>query len=133
MSLARMILDEANEDIESTELYQLVQQNIPDIISGLDVLAKEFEYAHSDTTVQDTESFGRAYKALDTICKELSKNGFTYFPQPSELSHKVLSGVFRNYKDFYEEYSNGFDSKDIEILNTNSKDLLSVFDRLKAM
>ena len=57
-SLAKRILDEANEDITKSELYVSALEAIQIIISCLEVLAKEFEDAHSDTEVQDIENFG---------------------------------------------------------------------------
>ena len=131
MSLARKILDEANEDITTTKLYGVVQDNIPTIVDGLDTLSSEFKDAHSDTEVQDIDSFGKLYKALTNICSELDINGFTYFSQPTNFRKNVLSDVFNNFKEFYEEYRNGFSAEDIEILNTNSKDLLSILEKLK--
>lgn len=131
MSLARRILDEANEDIVSTELYHVVMDNIPIVIEGLEVLAKEFEYAHSDTEPTDVTSFGKTYKALTNICNILDKNGFTYFPQPDALERRLLGKIFNNFIDFYKEYANGFAEDDIEILNTNSKDLLSILEKIK--
>lgn len=131
MSLARKILDEANEDITTTKLYSVLQDNLPDIIDGLNTLSNEFKGAHSDTEVQDKVSFGKLYKALDNVCTELNTNGFTYFPQPTEFKKSVLSSIFSNFKEFYEEYQNGFSAEDIEILNTNSKDLMSILERLK--
>ena len=131
MSLARRILDEANEDIRTTELYKVVQENIPTIIEGLEVLVKEFTDAHSDTEVQDYENLGKTFQAVSSICNELDKGGFTYFTQPSDFRRNLLSRIFDNFIEFYKEYANGFATEDIEILNTNSKDLLSILERLK--
>lgn len=130
-SLAKRILDEANEDITKSELYVSALEAIQIIISCLEVLAKEFEYAHSDTEVQDIENFGKLYTATNDLCEELDKNGFTYIPQPSEISRKQYGKVFKNFIEFYREYENGFAKEDLEILNTNSKDLLSILDKLR--
>lgn len=131
MSLAKRILDEANEDITTTELYNTVMNNIPIILEGLEVLSKEFEYAHSDTEPQDISNLGKTYQAVSNICDVLDKNGFTYFPQPGVLERKLLGKIFVNFIDFYKEYEAGFAEDDIEILNTNSKDLLSILERIK--
>ena len=131
MSLARRILDEANEDIKTTPLYMVVQENIPTIIEGLEVLSKEFTDAHSDTEVQDYENLGKTFQAVSNICNELDKSGFTYFTQPSDFRRNLLSRIFENFIEFYKEYANGFAEEDIEILNTNSKDLLSILEKLK--
>ena len=131
MSLAKRILDEANEDITTTSLYNVVVNTIPILIDGLSKLSKEFEYAHSDTEVQDYDNFGKTYKAVEELCNELDKNGFTYFSQPIDLKKNILSDVFKNFIEFYKEYQNGFSEEDIEILNTNSKDLLNILDKLE--
>lgn len=131
MSLAKRILDEANEDITTTTLYAVVQDNVPTIIDGLQVLSKEFEDAHSDTEVQDYNNLGKTFQAVTNICNELDKNGFTYFAQPTDFKKNILSKIFDNFIQFYETYVNGFAEEDIEILNTNSKDLLSILEKLK--
>lgn len=132
MSLARKILDEANEDISNTELYYIVHENVPIIIDGLNKLSKEFEYAHSDTEVQDIENLGITSKAVETLCNELDKNGFTYYKQPLDFKKKLLSSIFKNFVEFYEEYTGDFESDSLEILNTNSKDLFFILEKLKA-
>ena len=131
MSLAKRILDEANEDITTTELYKVVQENVGTIIDGLHTLSKEFENAHSDTEVQDYTNLGKTFQAVSNLCNELDKNGFTYFSQPTDFKKNILSKIFDNFIEFYEDYVNGFAEEDIEILNTNSKDLLSILEKLK--
>lgn len=130
MSLAKRILDEANEDITTTELYKTVQDNLPTLIDSLTVLSQDFQDAHSDTKVTHYESLDGALKSLNNICTVLDKSGFTFFPQPTELKRNVLSRVLNNYIDFYETYLDGFAEDDIEILNTNSKDLMSILENL---
>ena len=130
MSLAKRILDEANEDITTTELYKVVQDNLPTLVSSLEVLSNDFKNAHSDTEVEHTEQLDSALKAVSNICDVLDKSGFTYFPQPTEFRRTVIGQILNNFKDFYEEYQNGFVEEDIEILNTNSKDLLSILENL---
>lgn len=130
-SLAKRILDEANEDITKSELYVSALDAIHIILDCLEVLAKEFEDAHSDTEVQDIDNFGRLYTEVSNLCDNLDKNGFTYIPQPSEISRRQYGKVLSNFIEFYREYENGFAKEDLEILNTNSKDLLSMLDKLR--
>lgn len=131
MSLAKRILEEANEDISNTELYQVVMHNIDDLISGLHVLSDEFKNAMSDTVVQDTSALDKTLKSLNNICTELDKSGFTYYAQSVKPKKKLLSEIFNNFIEFYETYADGFEAEDVEILNTNSKDLLVILDGLK--
>lgn len=131
MSLAKRILEEANEDISNTELYQVVMHNIDDLISGLHVLSDEFKNAMSDTVVQDTSALDKTLKSLNNICTELDKGGFTYYAQSVKPKKKLLSEIFNNFIEFYETYADGFGAEDVEILNTNSKDLLVILDGLK--
>lgn len=130
MNLAKRILDEANEDISKTNFYKVIQNNIPIVIDGLNKLSGEFKDAHSDTEVQDYDNLGKTLKALTEICEELDKNGFTYFPQPTDFRKQLLHDIFNNFADFYSSYTDGFSEEDIEILNTNSKDLLNIIDKL---
>lgn len=131
MSLARRILDEANEDIRTSELYQTFMDNVHIIVGCLEKLKKEFDSAHSDTRVQDFENLGQLYQTLDTIVTVLDKSGFTYIPQPVNFNRRQLHSIFGNFIDFYEEYANGFAAEDLEILNTNTKDLMSILEKLK--
>lgn len=130
MSLAKKILDEANEDITTTNLYRVVIDNVENIIEGLNVLREEFNGAHSDTTVEDINNYNMLIQSLSTVCNELDKEGFTYFPQPTAFKNSQLYDVFGNFISFYEEYIDGFAPEDIEILNTNSKDLMSIISKL---
>lgn len=131
MSLAKRILDEANEDLSTTPLYKIVTENVPVIVEGLQILSKEFKGAHSDTEVQDYNNLGKTFQAVSNICDELDKSGFTYFSQPTDFKKNILSDIFNNFIEFYKEYVNGFAEDEIEILNTNSKDLLSILEKLK--
>lgn len=131
MSLAKQILDEANEDITTTNLYKVVMDNVGIIIEGLRQLSKEFENAYSDTTVEDEDNYNKTLQAVTNICNELDKNGFTYYSQSFETRKQLLSKIFINFIDFYESYSNGFAEEDIEILNTNSKDLQNILEKIR--
>lgn len=130
MSLAKRILDEANEDITTTELYKVVQENLPSLIEDLKVLSKDFQNAHSDTEVEHTSNLDSALKSISSICDVLDKSGFTYFPQPTDFRRNIIGRILDNFIDFYETYLDGFMEEDIEILNTNSKDLLSILENL---
>lgn len=131
MSLAKRILEEANEDISNTELYQVVMHNIDDLISGLHSLSEQFDGAVSDTEVEDESALDKSLKALNSICTELDKSGFTYYAQTVKPKKKLLSEILNNFIEFYETYADGFEAEDVEILNTNSKDLLVILDGLK--
>ena len=131
MSLASKILEEANEDITTTTLYKVVMDNIYQIIDGLKIISKEFENAHSDTVVEDVDNYNKTLQAVVNICNELDKNGFTYYSQSFETRKQLISKILLNFVDFYEEYSNGFSEEDIEVLNTNSKDLQGILEKLK--
>jgi hypothetical protein len=130
-SLARRIIEESNEDLSTTELYGTVMDNIYTIIDGLEILSKEFKDAHSDTEVSDYNNLGKTYDAVQNICNALDKSGFTYFSQPTDFKKNILSKIFNNFIEFYESYVDGFNEDEIEILNTNSKDLLSILEKLK--
>lgn len=130
MSLAKRILDEANEDITTTEIYKLFMNNVDNIIAGLELLSKNFENAHSDTEIEDTENFGILHKAVSELCNELDRNGFTYIPQSIDIKKDKYSKVLNNYKEYYESLQDEFGPEDLEIMNTNSKDLLNLLDKI---
>lgn len=130
MSLARQILDEANEDIQNTEMYQNIIGYIQELVPGLQEISKQLEFVQSDTTLNDDNYF-KTVEVLNKLCNELDKNGFTYFPQSTEFNKKVIKQVIDNFIEFYDSYLDGFDASDMEILNTNSKDLVSILERLR--
>lgn len=130
MSLAKQILDEANEDITNTEFYNAIMSNIGLVIEGLTVLKEQFKGASSNTVIENPVYLDDTKKALNNICTILDKEGFTYYPQPTSFKNSQLSKVFGNFIEFYETYLDGFNPDDIEILNTNSKDLIAILDKL---
>ena len=130
MSLAKQILDEANEDIQNTEMYQNIIGYIQELVPDLQDVSKQLETVQSDTKLS-SESYYKSIELLNQICDELDKNGFTYFPQTMEISNKVIKKVMDNFIEFYESYLDGFAADELEILNTNSKDLVSILERLR--
>ena len=130
MSLARRILDEANEDITTSNVYKFFMDNVDNIIACLELLADNYKDAHSDTEIEDLESFGILHKAVSGLDKELSKSGFTYISQPIDIRKESYSNVLNNYKEFYESLRDGFEEDDLEVINTNTKDLLNLLDKI---
>ena len=122
MNIAREILNNANINIEDTDLYKSIHQNIPNLLDGLSMLIDDTE---------NEEGINITKVSLENICNALDKSGFTYFPQKSNLNKKVLPEVFKNYVEFYEGYKDNFEADQLEILNTNSKDLLYIIETLK--
>ena len=122
MNIAREILNNANINLEDTELYKVIHQNVPTLIDALEALSDDLD---------DEEQVSIAHISIENICKELNRSGFTYFPQKSTLSRKVLPEVLKNYIEFYENYTGNIETNQLEILNTNSKDLLYIIETLQ--
>lgn len=126
MSIARKILEETNEDITGTDLYKIIRETVPNIVDGLEDLSSQIV-----SNSIDKSTLINLINDVDKINVELNKEGFTYFPQPNMIDKSLLPDVFSTFEEFYNSYMNGFDTSELEILNTNTKDLVFILDRLK--
>lgn len=68
------------------------------------------------------------YQALNDLSTSLDKEGFTYYSQPFTIPGQAFRKVLLNYADFFKEMSNKMTIEDLEIFNTNVKDVLAIIE-----
>ena len=123
MSIAGKILQEtiSDEELTQTDLYLSIKSLIPTILDMLDNLIENL----------DRDSALQLLEVLDNLSTLLNGEGFTYYSQPLSYNKRDLIKMLGQYRDFYSNYENDFATEDMEILNTNTKDLISVLEKIK--
>ena len=124
-TLAKRILENVEEDITQEELYNRIKEYSKEFINLLE------QYVSEEDIYDQKKIMGMLFEKLEYICNELDKEGFTYYMQPSAVSDKIFKKIAQNYIEFYKGYTEGFTNDQLEIFNTNTKDLLNFVEKRK--
>ena len=117
MGLAKQILEGIDEEtVIDLSVYMEPADVIHDLLT---------DYA-DDNKNEDLRN--ELYQTLNDLSTSLDKEGFTYYSQPFTIPGQAFRKVLLNYADFFKEMSSKMTIKDLEIFNTNVRDVLAIIE-----